>query len=367
MDLLTNPVKEYDWGTRTDLAALLGLAPDRPRAELWLGTHPSGPSTLVRAGHTRTLAEVVAADPARELGAGTVGTFGPRLPYLLKLLSARQPLSLQVHPSAEQARRGHDRGDPHYPDPWDKPEMAVALTTFDALAGMRPPAESADLVNRLGLRRLAPVVDTLAGGDPPGALSTVLTWPQPDRRCLVTEVADACVDLAAEPAFAVTAQLAVLHPDDPAVLAPLLLNHHRLAPGEALYLPAGVLHTYLRGFAVEVMGASDNVLRAGLTSKPVDVAALLSVIDASAQPRPVTPDADGAYRPGCPQFRLHHLTPATPRRLTGAWPRILLCTHGTVTADGTTLHAGQSLWLPAHHDSLTVTGEGTAYCAEPGI
>ncbi|MDI1461235.1 mannose-6-phosphate isomerase, class I [Catellatospora sp. KI3] len=365
MDLLTNPVKEYDWGSTTELAALLGLPPGPPRAELWLGAHPSGPSTLDRGGRTYTLAEVLDADPVGELGTATVDRFGPRLPFLLKLLSARRALSLQVHPSDEQARQGYARRDPHYADPWAKPELVVALTEFSALAGLRPAAEAADLLARLALPQLAPVVAALGQGDVAAALHTVLTWPRTARRELVTAVAAAARELGGQD-FDATARLAGQHPDDPAVLAPLLLRRHTLAPGQALYLPAGVLHTYLGGFAVEVMGASDNVLRAGLTGKPVDVPALLAITDVRAQPGRVVPDASGVYRPGCPQFRLHHVSGSTSR-LAGALPRILLCTGGTVTAGEHRLHAGQAVFLPARHDPLTIRGEGTAYCAEPGI
>ncbi|MBV1851368.1 mannose-6-phosphate isomerase, class I [Catellatospora tritici] len=366
MDLLTNPVKDYDWGSTTELPALLGLPPGRTMAELWLGAHPSGPSTLERGGRTYTLAEVIGADPVGELGAATVDRFGPRLPFLLKLLSASRALSLQVHPSDEQARQGYARRDPHYADASAKPEMVVALTEFSALAGMRQGPQAADLLARLGLPELGPVVAALARGDLTGALDTVLTWPRPARHGLVAAVAAAARGLGGQD-FGATARLADQHPDDPAVLAPLLLRRHTLAPGQALYLPAGVLHTYLGGFAVEVMGASDNVLRAGLTGKPVDVPALLAVTDVSAQPEHVVADETGAYRPHCPQFRLHRLTGGT-LRLTRALPRILLCTRGAVTAgDSITLHAGQSIFLPARHDSLTVSGEGTAYCAEPGI
>lgn len=366
MDLLTNPVKEYDWGSTTELAALLGLPPDRPRAEMWLGAHPAGPSTLIRDGHLRSLTDIIDADPVSELGVDTVNRFGTRLPFLLKLLAAQRALSLQVHPSAHEAQHRYTRDDPHYRDPWAKPEMVCALTTFTALAGLRTPERAAALLARLGLPQLAPVTAALAKSDTTTALATLLSWPRSERPQLVKAILDTASRLSHRD-FALTAQLAQQYPGDPAVLAPLLMHHHRLSPGQAMFMPAGVLRTYLSGFAVEIMGASDTVLRAGLTNKPIDVTALLAIVDISAQPQYVTPDDAGTYRPACPEFRLHHIA-ATPRRLTGALPRVLLCTHGTVTVDtGPSLRAGQALFLPARPDPVTVSSEGTAYCAEPGI
>ncbi|GGS95850.1 mannose-6-phosphate isomerase, class I [Planobispora rosea] len=380
MDVLSNPVKDYPWGSRHHIAGLTGRPSGGPEAEMWLGAHPAGPSRLVRDGRRRTLAEVIADDPVAELGHETVQRFGERLPYLVKLIAVDSPLSLQVHPTAAQAAAGHAAGDPHYADPWAKPEMIYALSDFTALAGLRPAGQAAELVARLALEPLRPVLETLregTGGDggkdgggnggesTAAALRTLLEWPAGERPALVRAVADAAGPLGG-PGFRLVRRLAERYPDDPAVLAPLLLHRHELAPGQALFLGAGVLHSYVSGFGVEVMGASDNVLRAGLTSKPVDVPGLLRVLRPDAQPLPVA-GAGGHHLPPAPEFRLAVYGPRLGHSLDRPVPRIVLCTSGSVTLEGGTLGAGQSAFLPAKDGRVTLRGTGVVFCAEPHL
>lgn len=385
VDLLNNPIKDYDWGSRTAIAELTGRVAIGPEAEMWLGAHPSGPSLLTRDDVELTLTKVVAADPMGELGQQSVARFGERLPYLLKLIAVGRPLSLQVHPSAEQAAAGFGSGDRNYSDPWPKPEMICALTPFSALAGFRPADQAAMLVERLGVAALKPVVSRLASGDEIGALRALLEL-RGSRRELVESIVWAA-SAVHQPDYELIGRLARLHPEDPAVLAPLLLLRHELRPGQALYLGAGVLHCYLAGFGVEIMGSSDNVLRAGLTGKPIDVEELLRITDAAARPLPVEPVGD-AYLPPCPEFQLRRITPAGGgHALAGASPRILVCVDGTVTvgheaydeARGRAhdeirdeihgevkLRPGESVYVPAFEGPIRLSGEGTVFCAEPG-
>ncbi|WP_344840186.1 mannose-6-phosphate isomerase, class I [Nonomuraea dietziae] len=178
-ELLSNPVKHYAWGSHTAIATLTGRpspSPE-PEAEMWLGAHPSGPSLLVERG--RTLDEAIADDPEGELGAETLARFGARLPYLLKLIAVDSVLSLQVHPSAEQAEAGHARG--AYVDAYPKPELICALTPFSGLAGFRAPQEAARLLAELEVAELEPVVARLRAGDTAGALRLLLEWPERKR------------------------------------------------------------------------------------------------------------------------------------------------------------------------------------------
>ncbi|GIH26918.1 mannose-6-phosphate isomerase, class I [Acrocarpospora phusangensis] len=364
MDLLTNPIKDYAWGSRTAIAALTGRSAAGPEAEMWLGAHPSGPSLLQRDGSERALTAVIAADPVAELGAGVIERFGERLPYLLKLIAVDRALSMQVHPSLEQAAEGFVRGDHNYSDPWPKPEMICALTPFSALAGFRPPAEAAELVRALGLPALAPVADALAAGDVLAALRVLLGWPSAGRAGLVRDV----VRTAGNP---LVTRLAEQYPDDPAVLAPLLMRHHELAPGDALYLGAGVLHCYLDGFGVEIMGSSDNVLRAGLTPKPIDIEELLRVTDPAAQPTLIDPVAD-VYLTPSPEFQLRRFTPGESYRVPGGSPRILVCVEGVVRVrneegDEVKLGAADSLFAAAGEGQLELSGSGMVFCAEPRL
>ncbi|MFO7400882.1 MAG: mannose-6-phosphate isomerase, class I [Actinomycetales bacterium] len=369
MDLLTNPIKDYPWGSRTAIAALTGRQATGPEAEMWFGAHPSGSSTLVRDGTELTLADAVAADPAGMLGDQVIERFGERLPYLMKLIAVERPLSLQVHPDAGQAAAGYARGDANYSDPWHKPELIYALTPFTGLAGFRSPEQAATMIDRLHVPELRPVVARLEDGDLIGALRVLLETPQPRRR-LVEAVVWAASSVH-HPDYALVVRLARQYPEDPAVLAPLLLRRHELAPGETLFLGAGVLHCYLSGFGVEVMACSDNVLRAGLTGKRIDVPELLRVTRADAQPLPVTA-VDGAFIPPCPEFLLRLVTSGRRRELAGGVPRIVLCTEGVAEVGAAhaaelKLGPGESVFIPASDGDVTIAVDGIAFCVEPQV
>ncbi|NUW31903.1 mannose-6-phosphate isomerase, class I [Nonomuraea sp. SMC257] len=372
MHTLINTIKEYDWGSPTAIPALAGRTPTgRPQAEMWLGAHAAGPSTLVRDGVRRTLTEVIAHDVDAEIGPATRERFGARLPYLLKMIAVAQPLSIQVHPSPEQARGAFDSGDANYVDPYAKPELICALTPFSALAGLRHPSTAADLLEALKIESLAELVDVLRTADHRDAHLDVLrrltTWPLERRSDLVAAVRESAAALDGT-AFGLVENLVARHPDDPMVLAPLLLEHHELAPGEGMFLGAGVVHCYLEGLGVELMGASDNVLRAGLTSKTVDPEGLLAIVDPSRRPIKVTAQ-DGVYDTPAPEFRLRRADAGETLKLAAGLPRIVLCTAGTAKVsvpEPHTVRAGESLFLPAS-EPLDLTADGTLFVAEPGI
>jgi len=394
VDLLENSVQPYAWGSRTALAALRGLptpAPG-PEAELWMGTHPQAPSHVVRDGRRVPLPEVVTRDPQGELGAASLAAHGPQLPFLLKVLAADEPLSLQAHPDAHQAREGFDREEKaglprsapnrNYRDPWPKPELICALEPFDALCGFRPAAESRALLEELGARALEPARERLAGRSAPDALRDAFTWlatlPAPARRPLVEDLLAAAARAGARPgpfadAFAWIPKLAALYPADPGVAIALLLRLVRLAPGEALYLPAGNMHAYLRGVGVEIMASSDNVLRGGLTPKHVDVPELLRVVRFAedelplVRPRPGWPGEE-VYATEATHFELSRIQPAgAPFRASVAGPEILLCTAGEVIASGAGerhgLRKGQSLFVPARTGAYELSGTGVVFRA----
>ncbi|CAN5448430.1 hypothetical protein BH23ACT3_BH23ACT3_09770 [soil metagenome] len=262
MQRLTGVVQHYDWGDTTFIPGLLGVEPDgRPWAELWLGTHPSGPAMLADG---RPLSDLTG-----------------ELPYLLKVLSAARPLSLQTHPNREQAARGHAEG--RYPDPNPKPELLCALTPFEALCGVRPVDATSAMLDELGIDEMARIV----AGDGPGAALTALFRGHLDPRPVI----DACA-ASDRPEARWIARLDDMYPGQPSVAAALLLNHVRLEPGDAIQLGAGNLHAYLSGSGLELMGASDNVVRGGLTSKPVDVDELLDVVDPTPLDHPVMTRSD---------------------------------------------------------------------------
>ncbi|KWX69095.1 mannose-6-phosphate isomerase, class I [Mycobacterium sp. NAZ190054] len=386
MHLLKGAVRTYAWGSRTAIAEFVG-APSptaHPEAELWFGAHPGDPAYLQTDDGDRSLLEALRADPEGELGAAVRGRFGDTLPFLVKVLAADEPLSLQAHPSTEQAVEGFSReermGIPitapnrNYRDRSHKPEIIVALSQFEALAGFRPAARSVELMQALGVADLDPFINLLQGQQDEDGLralfTTWITFPQPDLDVLVPAVIDGAINYVCSGAteFAREAktvlELGERYPGDAGVLASMLLNRLSLAPGEALYLPAGNLHAYLHGIGVEVMANSDNVLRGGLTPKHVDVPELLRVLDFTpAEDVLVTPEThrDGTeivYPTPAPEFsvsvlgidgeHLGHEIDA-PTRHDG--PQILLCTEGAVTvhakANAVMLKKGVAAWVSA--------------------
>ncbi|THA79398.1 mannose-6-phosphate isomerase, class I [Streptomyces sp. A0642] len=388
MDQLVNTIRPYAWGSTTALPELTGTEPDgTPQAELWMGAHPSAPSRVHRASGTARLDALIEAGPAAELGEATLRRFGPRLPFLLKLLAADSPLSLQVHPDLAQAAVGFkieeaqgvplDAPHRNYRDDNHKPEMIVALSPFDGLCGFRPPAQCAGLLDALGLPELAPHAAALRGEPEESALRAVFSAFLAASQDLIDAVAAAVARAArtAGPhrsAFEAYEAVSQAHPGDGGLLAALMLNHVRLAPGEGLFLGAGVPHAYLRGLGVELMAASDNVLRCGLTPKHVDPDELLRVVRFTAAPvRVLLPAARGGeevYPAPVDDFRLSRIRPAAdvPTVLDATAPQILVCTRGhirlTSPFGSLTLRPGGSAYAPAG-ERLTVEGEGEVFRA----
>jgi mannose-6-phosphate isomerase len=381
MELLQPVIRPYAWGSRHGIAELLGrpVPAHGPEAELWMGAHPSGPSGLAR--RADKLDAFIAADPDRELGPQVVARFGPRLPFLLKVLSAAQALSIQVHPSRAQAQAGfradNDRGlaldDParNYVDDWPKPELLCALTPFEVVAGLRTPADAAGLLRALAVPRLQPLAADLEAAPTPAALARalgiILDWPESGR--LVSDVLDACGPLAAgagpyAEACAAALRVAVDHPGDLGLVALLLMRHLVLQPGQALFMPAGGLQAN-----------SDNVLRAGLTGKHIDVPELLELLDPAVtvpvlSPCPVS-EGIRRYDTPAPEFRLYCLDlAAVPLELPGTGPRILLCVDGAIALRSETgsvfLDQGGSCFISAADAPVRAAGPAHAFLAAPG-
>lgn len=370
---LTNAPRDYAWGSDTLLAELEGRTPTgAPEAEVWFGDHPG--------------------DPADVAGGGTLDQItGGTLPYLLKLLAAGRPLSIQVHPTVAQARDGWAResglpeDDPqrNYRDENHKPELIVALSeTFESLSGLRPVADTLDLLTALGD---SPGVTALrarlaADGD---ALRETIAWLLDGQA--QTEVDDiiAAVDAAAaadpgewSTAIRAIAGVAKNYPGDPGVVVALLMNHVVLRRGEGVFLRAGLLHAYLSGLGVEIMAASDNVLRGGLTPKRIDVPELLSILDTTPGEVPVLrPSVDAAvtsYPVPVPDFALERITldgSSVTRPVSG--PTMVLATVGEVTvsssgADGQAIPVGSVVFATPDEEVIHVSGKGEVFIAAPG-
>lgn len=405
MFVLENTIRDYAWGSPDAIQQLLGKpVTGEPAAELWMGAHSGAPS-MVFGGPAdgATLDTLIEADAADLLGSAVVDAFGARLPYLFKVLAAAKPLSLQAHPSPEQAKAGFraeqadgglaaDDPERNYRDDQAKPELIAALTTFEALCGF---AEPATVVPRLESLRQAggpALLDDLAallGADEPAAAieNSIGLLLRPDDAAAVSAAVDVSVQAAqtlvdsssegdVDPSLALLPRLAADYPGDAGILVSLLCNFVVLRPGQALYLPAGNLHAYCSGLGVELMNASDNVLRGGFTSKHIDVHELLHVLDTT--PRPATPIEPTPVAPGwsvyetdAPSFELSRVE--APVALPVA-PQILFCASGSaiVTVDGTgehrELHRGQSVFVPDSDGPITVsdvTAGTTVFRAAP--
>ena len=377
-----NTPRDYAWGSRTAIAGLLGTTPSgEPEAELWLGAHAGSPARILDPGQTAGAADLAAWPETAHL------------PYLLKVLAAAGPLSLQAHPSSEQARAGFERENAlglaadsperNYKDPFHKPELIFALSDpFEALCGFRDPAVSRSVLDELatasGDQRISAFAETL-DGEPGDVLRRATEWllgGDPAVAELVEAVVAAAQDRDDRDADTVR-MLSAAFPGDPGIVLALLLNRATLRPGEVLYLPAGNIHAYLDGLGIELMAASDNVLRGGLTPKRIDVPELVRVLDFSPiVATPLAPERPAAgvevFRPDVPDFALDHVVvggdvASAPVELPGT--AIALCTAGAVELGGASgslrLARGEAAVVTADEGTITVSGDGTLFVATP--
>lgn len=396
---LSNVVQAYAWGSRRALAELRGdeTASPTPEAELWMGAHPLAPSRLSTTG--QALCEAIEQAPVAYLGSAVASRYGTRLPFLLKILAADTPLSLQAHPSLAQAIAGFaadeaagiplDAAERNYKDQNHKPELICALSEFWALCGFRPVVATLALLDELAVDALSPYRRTLAAAPNEAGLRQVfaqlLQAPEPERAALATATSAACRANAAHSArfgreLEWAARIGDLYPDDVGVVSALLLNLLRLAPGEAIYLPAGNLHAYLGGVGVEIMASSDNVLRGGLTPKHVNVPELLRVLDFNPlEVSPLLPERDAnaehVYRTPAREFRLSYFDLRAEQQELGVdGPEIWLVTSGSVElrgADGSALELSRarSAFVSADTGRLRASGTGRIFrakVAQPG-
>lgn len=343
-------IRPYAWGSHTAIPAMLGVPPTgEPAAELWYGAHPGDPS---RVGDT-TLDKLIAVEPESMLGASVVRRFGPQLPFLLKVLAARTALSIQVHPNLAQAQAGfaaedaqglrRDAPERNYKDANHKPELLCAVTEFDALCGFRPVGATLRLLDTLGLTSYR---DRLARDGLRASFAELLTSSDPAQvsaalpRLAGTEWAGLGTALA---------RAAADFPGDRGLAVALLLNFVRLAPGEAIFLGAGNVHSYLHGTGVEVMANSDNVLRCGFTPKHVDVPELLRITEFTELPEPRWPSNDGRFEVPVPDFALARVGATSD--VTG--PAIVLAEAPT-RVEGVELAPWRAVFIPAQ--PATVSG-----------
>lgn len=417
MKQLQGRVRDYAWGSFQAIPEFFGYPPaDHPLAELWLGTHPAASSYITEDPQALALASINpepddlgdSGDSGRQslrdylstgsewlLGPEVQRQFGQELPYLLKLIAPERPLSLQVHPSAVQAELGYRRENAqgislnsprrNYQDKNHKPELVYALERFEALAGFRSPRRIREVLEGLDTeitQKMLKLLVELPAGTGVGAVFKYLldeeSRPSPEQ---IAEVVAACAarnpaESPSRRADAIVQLLAKYYPEDPGVVVSLLLNPVTLQPGEALYIPIGMVHAYLRGMGVEIMANSDNVLRAGLTEKHVDVYELLQVVDMlAAPPIRIAPEqispVQATYYAPVRDFELSVITVEENQgvqRLRNTGPRIIFCLAGEITlctaAERRVLKKGQAVFLGLQDGAIDIFGSGKAVQAD---
>jgi len=367
---ITGVTKGYDWGSRELIPNYFGLEQSSdPISEIWFGTHPLGESQIIPS--EQSLSEHI----------------GGRLSFLVKILSAERALSIQVHPNSQQAKDGFDfeqaKGIPvedpkrNYKDSSHKPEALVALTQFRALCGFRPKAELIQIFREFGKteEEFESLAHKLSSGSKLSDIfETLISSNELAQRVLKTVGSEQSDPLAAS-ARDLLERLLTQFPEDTGALVAIMLNELSLEPGEAIYLPAGNIHAYLSGLGIEVMAASDNVLRSGLTSKHVDVPEVLKLADFSELVDPkVRPKklAEGLleYPVQCSEFRIYKAEVSGKNVLADLdlpASAIVVCTAGEVAVstslDEREVLSKSEVVFASGVKKLSLSGSGTVFVA----
>lgn len=402
MDLLRNEIRHYAWGSTSAIPDFLGTAPDgSPVAELWISAHPLGSSIVLRPDGEISLDDLVRLKPQEVLGERVRSSFADRLPFLMKVIAPGSPLSIQVHPDLETARQGYEAaeaaehggtgpepGNRTYLDPFHKPEMLFALTPFELLCGFRSAAAISAIFAVLGLEALCGHVAQLHGasGSPSdegaairGVFEELTRLPAAEASALVnacvarakTLLAEGCsaeMSMGTHDGLRTMVETAHHFPDDVGVVVSAMLNRASLEPGESIYVGSGVVHCYLSGLGIEIMAASDNVLRAGLTPKHLDVPELLRIAKFAPSPvEHVDPELDGhcaLFAPTVAEFEMRSIVveQGDEHVLELDGPKLALAVDGTIelaaASESCALSKGESVLIYDATGSVRVLGNG---------
>ena len=381
---LKNKVQEYEWGSKTMMSALVDNPDGKRFAELWIGVHPKAPSTVSENGKDIRLDRLIQANPDFMLGR-SAAKFQNKLPFLMKLLSVENPLSVQVHPDKEQAQAGFaresglplDSPERNYRDANQKPETICALSDFILLCGFRKPGEIYDLFKMTVHRNLKEELEFLKKRDIKGFFRTLLDFDRVRRKVLLSEFTASVssrIGLQNE-AFPLSLEFIERYPDDITALMPLMLNLVKLEPGMALNIPVGRLHTYISGLGIELMADSDNVVRVGLTSKHIDIQEVMNIaVFETDVIVPFKPERDrngvAVYETGADEFILAEIkvgqTPFVSSRERDT--EILFCVDGSLQisfgdAPSYDVKRGGSIMIPSGAGSYRLYGDASVFRA----
>jgi len=394
ISLMKNIVQEYAWGSYTAIPELLGnVSPAKtPQAELWMGAHLKAPSMVKCDGNWKSLLELIEKNPHDILGEKVAEKFDNSLPYLFKVLAAAKPLSIQAHPSRDQAKRGFERenrvGIPldaynrNYKDDNHKPECICALSLLWALNGFRKISDIVGLMKKICPKGLKNELDNLRGE--PNSLGlknffqAMMTMDRDRQKQIIADaITNAQKFIDDDQAYKWMIDLHREYPADIGVFSPVLLNLICLKPGQAMFLKAGELHAYLDGVGIEIMANSDNVLRGGLTPKHVDVPELLKVLNFEEREVDIlrqeeSNNYESIYSSSAEEFILSVISVKEGIIYNSPLDRsveILLCTDGNATVfesgenDKIDIAGGRSVIIPAIVEKYSIEGNATLYKA----
>lgn len=394
---LKNEIKEYAWGSKTFIPDLIGMPSpsEKPQAEMWLGAHSNTSSIALMDNIAVPLNALINNDPEGVLGVTIANRFSNNLPFLLKILAAAKPLSIQAHPNKEQARIGFAREDlkkipiespvRSYKDQNHKPELICALTPFQALKGFRNKRQILSLMERVGARYSGLKTDRLMNQQEEGIkgiIEDLFTIKKEQQSLIIEKILRKVNEIETpEPAFIWMRRLNNEYPGDIGVLSPLFLNIVSLKPSEALYITSGELHAYLEGAGLELMANSDNVIRGGLTSKFVDIWGLMDILEFKPrEPVIISPAPIGNYEAVYPasqdEFTLSVISLSEGDQETPIYrgpakrsAEIIICTAGKALVEDISTHRvlhiskGESIFIPASAGEYTISGTATLYKA----
>jgi len=394
ISIMKNTVQDYAWGSYTAIPELLGQKAnvDKSQAELWMGAHPKAPSMVQCNSEWMSLLKLIETNPEDILGKRASKKFNNSLPFLFKVLAAAKPLSIQAHPSRDQAKEGFERENrlgipfdaPHrnYRDPNHKPECICALTPFWALNGFRKISEMVSLFRKVNPKGLEEGVEALLKQPDSRGLKeffrTLMTMDKERQKQIVDDAVNKASLLSNDDfCFQWMIKLHQEYPSDIGVLSPIFLNLVCLSPGQAMFLPAGEPHAYLDGVGIELMANSDNVLRGGLTPKHVDVKELMAVLTFGERSVEVIEteeqsETERVYPTRVEEFVLSVITLGKGLSHTSDENRsveILLCTDGKATIneygknDAITIVRGNSVVVPASIPKYNIEGDAVFYKA----
>ncbi|WP_394144616.1 mannose-6-phosphate isomerase, class I [Vibrio atypicus] len=380
---MTNIIQNYAWGSPSSFNQLFGIANQsgEPQAEIWMGAHPNGCSMVMADGQETTLSNLISQNLSLFLSEKVARRFG-ELPYLFKVLAAEKALSIQVHPNKQQAETGYaleeqqgiplTAGNRNYKDANHKPELVYALTDYTAMNGFRPIAEILELFNSLDIPELHSLVNDLAGDQTPNGLASFfsgLLSLQGEQKEMALMMLLMKAKLSDAPVFHLISELEQQYPGDVGLFAPLLLNVITLQPGQAMYLDAETPHAYIKGTGLEIMANSDNVLRAGLTPKYMDVNELVSCTRFNEKPadglllNPNEQDDVMDYPIPVDDFKFSIVKNSQKRQIKTEGAEILLPLDDSMLlthqcGETCVIEKGQSVFIPAYANSYTIDCKG---------